>query len=131
MESEDKTLLLNLFSDLFGICKLSHNSPMPDWIGDNVFHSITRTADELSIVCPQKNIPENIVCERDWNCLKLEGPLDFSLIGILARISELLAEEKISIFVISTYDTDYILVKNDMIEKAVEKLTMNGYFIKQ
>ncbi|AKB85612.1 ACT domain-containing protein [Methanococcoides methylutens] len=124
---KNQKLNLKLLKNKFGVCRLEGDRPIPDWADSNDFYSITRTAEELSIVCPEENIPSDIICEKDWKCLKVEGPLDFSLIGILARISTLLAEEKISIFVISTYDTDYILVREANIQAAVEKLSANGY----
>ncbi|MFY9177249.1 MAG: ACT domain-containing protein [Caldicoprobacterales bacterium] len=75
------------------------------------------------------SIPSHIKCEKDWRILKIEGPLDFSLIGILASISTVLAQKGISIFAISTYDTDYILVKNKDISSAIVALTDEGYEI--
>ena len=100
---------------------------IPDWAQKSNFFSITRTSDELSIVCSQDNIPNDIKCEKDWRILKIEGPLDFSLIGILASISTILAQTGISIFAISTYDTDYILVKNNDIDAAVKSLIKERY----
>jgi len=126
---KNNKLNLTLLETRFGVCRLEEDSSRPDWADSSEFCSITRTAEELSIVCPEENIPSEIICEKDWKCLKVEGPLDFSLIGILARISNLLAEETISIFVISTYDTDYILVKEDDVRAAIEKLSENGYEI--
>ncbi|MFY9425372.1 MAG: ACT domain-containing protein [Caldicoprobacterales bacterium] len=75
------------------------------------------------------SIPSHIKCEKDWRILKIEGPLDFSLIGRLASISTVLAQKGISIFAISTYDTDYILVKNKDISSAIVALTDEGYEI--
>lgn len=129
IEMKKEKLNLTLLENRFGICRLERDIPIPEWAENEGFCSITRTAEELSIVCPEENIPSGIICEKDWKCLKLEGPLDFSLIGILARISTLLAEEKISIFVISTYDTDYIMIKENDIRPAIEKLSANGYEI--
>lgn len=100
---------------------------IPEWAQKGEFFSITRTPDELSAVCSQDNIPGNIKCERDWRILKVEGTLDFSLIGILASISTILAQKGISIFAVSTYDTDYILVKNKDIDNAVEALIKEKY----
>lgn len=77
----------------------------------------------------QDSIPRDIKCEKDWRALKVEGPLDFSLVGILAAISTILADYGISIFAISTYDTDYILVRHKDIEKAISALTRERYEI--
>jgi hypothetical protein len=122
-------LNMTLLKDRFGVCRLDENEAIPKWAVDSTFFSITKTMDELSVVCEQKRVPENIRCERDWFALKVEGPLDFSLVGILARISSILSKEEISIFAISTYDTDYILVKEKDVEKAINVLIKDGYEI--
>ncbi|AKB79131.1 hypothetical protein MSHOH_2648 [Methanosarcina horonobensis HB-1 = JCM 15518] len=107
---------------------------MPAWVYESSFFSITRTYEELSIVCQESNIPANVPAniraERDWSCLKVEGLLDFGLTGILAGISRVLAENKVSIFAVSTYDTDYILVKERDLELSVRVLKDKGYEFK-
>jgi len=123
----EKILTMKLLKETFGVCRLNKDELIPEWAKSSVFYSVTKTADELSIVCPQNNIPRDVKCENDWRILKVEGPLDFSLIGIIASISTILAHEKISIFAISTFDTDYILVKNNDIDKAVDSLTKESY----
>ena len=102
---------------------------IPKWAENSDFFSITKTSDELSIVCSQDSIPSEIKCENDWRILKVEGPLDFSLIGILSSISTVLAQKEISIFAISTYDTDYILVKDNDIDNAMNALAAERYEI--
>lgn len=123
----EKKLTLSLLEDKFAVCRLNINDSIPSWGTKGEFFSITKTLDELSIVCSENNVPNDIKCERGWKALKIEGPLDFSLIGILSKISSLLAKEGISIFAISTYDTDYILVKENHIENAVSALLRNEY----
>lgn len=120
-------LTMTLLKEKYGVCRLEKNSAIPEWalIGD--FFSITKTTDELSIVCLEENIPNDIKCEKDWRILKVAGPLDFGLVGILSSISLVLALKKISIFAISTYDTDYILVKEENLEIAVLSLKEAGY----
>jgi hypothetical protein len=98
---------------------------LPSWIGGE-FWSITRTYDELSIVCPQECVPSGVLYEGGWRVLKVLGPLSFALTGILASISGALAEAGISIFALSTYDTDYILVKASQLEGAIEALRKQG-----
>ena len=93
------------------------------------FFSITKTEDEISVVMLQDKISSDVKVEKDWRILKVEGTLDFSLIGILAKISGILAKNSISIFVISTFNTDYILVKEEKIEKAMTVLSKEGYEI--
>lgn len=94
------------------------------------FYFIGKTDEELSLVCKTEDTPENTVaCDAGWKGFRVQGILDFSLIGILARISGILAENKISIFAVSTYNTDYILVKEDHFGKAVSVLEAAGYRI--
>ncbi|BCZ45645.1 amino acid-binding protein [Clostridium gelidum] len=125
----EKILTLKLLKEKYGVCRLDKNELIPRWAQSSDFFSITKTCDELSIVCSQDHIPNDIKCEKDWRILKIEGPLDFSLIGILASISRILAQNKISIFAVSTYDTDYILVKNKDIDNAVDSLVKERYEI--
>lgn len=125
----NKRLNLKLLKDKYSVCRLNKDDEIPKWIFNEEFFSITKTEDELSIVCLQDKIKEDIKCERDWKILKIEGPLDFSLIGILSKISTLMANNNISIFAISTYDTDYILIKEESIDKAIEILENNNYNI--
>ncbi|MGG7058353.1 ACT domain-containing protein [Clostridium tertium] len=129
MSAVEKKLNLKLLKDRYSVCRLNRNEEIPKWIFQEEFFSITRTDEELSIVCLQDKIKENIKCEKDWRILKIEGPLDFSLIGILSRISTLMANNDISIFAISTYDTDYILIKEESIKRAIEVLENNNYNI--
>lgn len=124
----DTGLTLSILTDPFGICRLPQEQPLPDWATGS-FLSITRTADELSIVCPQTTIPDGVRCEPDWRCLKVEGPLDFSLTGILAQLAVPLAQAAISIFAISTFDTDYLMVKADRLDQALATLQAAGHTI--
>lgn len=123
----DKILTMKLLKEKYGVCRLNKTELIPEWALNSDFFSITKTLDELSIVCFEDNIPNDIKCEKDWRALKIEGPLDFSLIGILASISTILAQKGISIFAISTYDTDYILVKNKDIDNAIDSLIKERY----
>jgi hypothetical protein len=100
-----------------------------DWVHASAFYSITRTPDEFSIVCETTFIPHTLEQQDGWQCLMIEGVLDFSLVGILARISGVLAQAGISIFAISTYNTDYILLKATNMQRALENLQQNGYDI--
>ena len=129
LKMSKKILTLRLLEDRFCVCKLNKDETIPEWAYKGQFYSITRTQDELSIVCEQTNTPSGIQCEKDWTILKIEGVLDFSLVGILSAISTILAENKISIFAISTFDTDYILIKYVDVETAVRVLTAENYEI--
>ncbi|MBL4931393.1 ACT domain-containing protein [Clostridium paridis] len=123
---QDFKLELKLLEKYYGVCRLSSEDEIPRWALQSDIYSITKTHDELSIVCNEEHIPEGIECEKQWRALKVQGPLDFSLIGILSTISRALAQQRISIFAISTYDTDYILVKDDKRNEAVEALKAIG-----
>lgn len=113
--------------EIFGICRLKPDSIIPEWINTKCFYSITRTLDELSIVCDENQVPAEIECQRGWKALRVEGTLDFSLVGILSNISSILANSKVSIFAISTFDTDYILVKEKDLQKSIKSLIEEGY----
>ncbi|PIS17200.1 MAG: ACT domain-containing protein [Candidatus Nealsonbacteria bacterium CG09_land_8_20_14_0_10_42_14] len=116
-------LTLSILPEVLGICRFDEKSPIPDWAKDISFCSITRTADELSVVCPQDEIPAGVLAEKNRRAFKVEGPLGFSLTGIVSSLSKPLAEAGISIFYISTYETDYLLVEEKNLAKAVEVLS--------
>jgi len=128
-------LTLSILKSMFGICRLDSGSEIPAWVYGGSFFSITKTSEELSFVCPESslpvNIPEKVRAERGWSCLKVEGPLDFGLTGILAGISRVLADNDISIFAVSTYDTDYILVREKCLKLAVRALEETGYEVRK
>lgn len=124
---EEKILTMKLLEGKYGVVRLDKTELIPEWAKNSEFYSITKTADELSIVCSQKSIPSDVKWEKNWRILKIEGPLDFSLIGILSSISTILAQKGISIFAISTYDTDYILVKDKEINNAIVALSNERY----
>ena len=119
-------LTLIILRETFAICSIDRDAPIPDWAWQGGLFSVTRTRDELSIVCPQINVPRGIICNQGWSCLKVKGPLDLSLTGIISSIAATLEKENISLFSISTYDTDYILVKEKDLEKAILALTEAG-----
>jgi hypothetical protein len=122
---------LILLPETLAICRLETTASIPDWATLGRFWSITRTEEELSVVCPEAHVPPDVKRETGWRVLKVEGPLDFSLTGILASLTVPLAEEKVSVFAISTYDTDYLLVKEEQLEKAIRALGGEGYEIKE
>jgi hypothetical protein len=114
----------------FAVARLSPEQEIPTWavIGERKhLLSITYTREELSIVCAEEQVPAEVKCERDWRVLQIVGPLDFALVGILARVATTLAQGGISIFALSTYDTDYILVKERVLAKAVALLEQDGH----
>jgi uncharacterized protein len=122
---------LSLLDDLLTICRLEPGAELPDWIPGAGFWSITRTPEELSLVCAEGRAPEAAHCENGWRCLKVEGPLDFSLVGILANLAGVLAAAGVSIFAISTFDTDYLLVKSVILSQALSALRSAGHVVNE
>ncbi|MBI4562870.1 MAG: ACT domain-containing protein [Candidatus Rokubacteria bacterium] len=120
-------LLLSLLPDTFAICRLDKGAPIPAWALEGTFVSITRTLDEVSIVCSQVHVPEGVKCESGWRCVKVEGPLSFSLTGVLASIATPLSRAGISVFAVSTYDTDCVLVKENDLNGALLALSQEGH----
>jgi uncharacterized protein len=118
---------LTVLPQELGIARLGAGEPVPAWATHGWFHAITRTADELSIVCEEEAIPAPVRAERGWRCLQVDGPLDFSLTGILAALAAPLGAAGVSIFAISTFDTDHVLVRAEALDKAVEVLTDAGH----
>jgi len=122
-------LALTLLPDLFAVCKLDAGDAVPTWATTGQFFSITRTAAELSVVCPQNLVPGGVRCERGWRCLRVAGTMDFSMVGVVASLVTPLAEAGISVFVISTFDTDYLLVKVNDLERATATLRGEGHLL--
>ena len=120
----DQKLTLITAPYKLAICRLDKDAGLPDWLKNSrEFYSVTKTADELSIVALDSVVPKSSKADRGWCALMVEGPLDFSLTGILASLLEPLAKAKISIFAISTFDTDYLLVKESDFEKSITVLS--------
>ena len=124
---ERRTLTLELVAGRYAVCRLGAGEPLPAWAGGGPFVSVTRTDAELSVVCPEEAVPAAVVAERAWRCLRVVGPLGFGMTGILASLSGPLASSGVSIFVVSTYETDYLLVQERDLERAVDALTRAGH----
>ena len=120
-------MTLSVLEDSFSVCRLAPDAGIPRWVPTKGFVSVTRTAEELSIVCQSDAVPDSVRTERDFRVLKIEGPFDFSLTGILLAVIEPLADAGISIFALSTYDTDYVLVKKKDLNQAVSVLSAFGH----
>jgi hypothetical protein len=121
---------IRLLNVRLSVCRLPPAAAVPPWAAEGgEFVSITRTTDELSIVCPEAAVPADVAHEPGWRALKVAGPLDFALVGILASIAGPLAQAGIPIFAVSTYDTDYVLVKNEYTEKAIRAVSDAGHTV--
>ncbi|MFY9115075.1 MAG: ACT domain-containing protein [Dethiobacteria bacterium] len=119
---------LKIINQEFSICKVEDLSQI-DY--SDRFCFVSKTDEELSLVCNTNLVPKNAIeCDNGWKAFRIQGMLDFSLMGILSRISTLLAENKIAIFAVSTYNTDYILTKEKNFDKSIKILERNGYVIK-
>ncbi len=111
----------------YTIMRLAPDAPIPAWATHGEFTSITRTTDEISIVCPEENIPPEFATGPRWICLKLEGPFPFSQTGVLLSFIEPLSNNGIPIFAISTYDTDYVLIPHEQVNRAQDLLNKAGH----
>lgn len=122
-----RKLSLKLLADRMAVCRLDPVSAVPDWIDRSAFYSVTRTDQELTIVCAEALVAQGTASETGWRCFKVDGPLDFSEIGIIFSLTQPLAQNRVSAFVISTFDTDYFMVKEKDLEKAIDVLAAAGH----
>ena len=120
-------LVLSVLSETFTIHKFSPDVSIPEEILKSNYYSVSKTENELSVVCSELIEVQSLQSSKGWKCIKVKGPLDFNLTGILAGISDILAQTNISIFAISTFDTDYILVRKHDLSSATTKLRQAGY----
>lgn len=120
---------LSLLPSRYAICRLSPDANVPDWVWPGAFSSATRTREELSLICEESRVPPGFRAERSRRALRVHGPLDFALTGIIASLSAPLAAAGISIFVVSTFDTDYLLVHESTLEESILALEQAGHTI--
>jgi hypothetical protein len=113
-----RRLTLTWLPDVFAVCRLDPGEPVPPWAASGPFASVTRTPDELSVVCAEAAVPSGVRCEGGWRCARLRGPFAFTEVGVLAALVGPLAAECVSVFAVSTFDTDYVLVRADQAEAA-------------
>lgn len=122
---------LAVLPDRYSVCRLDPRAAVPEWALTGPFFSVTRTADELSIVCMEESVPgSGVKVEKGFRALKLQGPLAFGLTGVLAPLLQLLASAKIPVFTLSTFDTDYILVPAGELDKATQTLRAVGHRVR-
>jgi hypothetical protein len=125
-----KGVSLFVLPERMAICQLPPREPIPGFLFQLPFWSLTRSDEELSVVLPEEKVPDDWKAEKGWRCLKVRGCLDFGLTGILDSLSSCLADAGVSIFVISTYNTDYLLVKDEDLDRARKALARKGYEVK-
>ena len=122
-------MTLDLLAGDYAICRLNADAALPTSVASAAFWSVTRTADELSLVCEAGDAPAGSAAERGYRGLKVRGPLSFSQVGVIASLSSVLAAASLSIFVVSTYDTDYLFVRGVDLDRAIEALRQAGHTV--
>jgi hypothetical protein len=128
---DQRRLTLELLPERFAIARLEADSGVPAWVQSGPLVSVTRTAVELSIVCPEASVPQDVKAQRALRCLRVLGPLPFSEIGVLSSIAQPIARAGVSIFALSTYDTDYLLVAHTDLEAGVFALNEAGHVVRR
>lgn len=124
------SITLSALPGSYAIARLDAGSAIPQWATQPAgFFSVTRTADEVSVVCNETNLSSSVKAERGWRIFKLEGAFDFNQVGVLKQVLDPLAEARVVIMAISTHDTDYVLVKGAQFEQAITALTRYGHMI--
>jgi uncharacterized protein len=126
---EGRALTLELLAGSYAVVRLDAAEPVPAWAGGAPFVSVTRTEAELSVVCPQGAVPTGVRAEPGWRCLRVQGPLGFGMTGVLASLAGPLASSGVSIFVVSTYDTDYLMVQERDLDRGVDALERAGHTV--
>ncbi len=129
MMGRGRRLHLKLMSEPMAICRLAPDDPLPPWAMTAAYWSITRTPDELSIVCPEAIVPLEIAASRGWRALRFEGPLPLDQTGILASVTTPLATAHVSLFALATYETDYVLIPSAQRIAAIAALEEAGHTV--
>lgn len=127
MSESTRRFDLSVLPETLAILHLSPDAALQPWATQGAFFSVTRTSDELSIVCSAPQIPHGVAAETGWRALKVAGPFALSAIGVLAALATPLAKASISLFVISTFDTDYLLVSEKQLHAAIAALRDAGH----
>ena len=122
-------VVLQLVPGEFSVCRLPAGDPLPAWAESSVFSSVTRSAAELSVICPSRQVPTGIKSESGWSLLQFAGPFAFAAVGILASVTEPLARAGVSLLAVATFDTDFVLIKADRIEDARQVLEAAGHAV--
>lgn len=122
---------LELLPERFAVARFEADSAVPSWVHGGPLVSVTRTSIELSIVCAEASVPVNVKAQRGLRCLRVLGPLAFSEIGVLSSLAQSLARAGVSIFALSTYDTDYLLLADSELEAGVDGLNQAGHVVRR
>lgn len=122
-------LTLSVLSGTYAVCQLPADAAPPAWAFEGEFWSVTRAPGELSVVCAAEDVPAGVRAERGWAALRLHGPFEFTLTGILAGVLNPLRDAGVGIFALSTFDTDYVLVAQPRLAEAVTALRAAGHTV--
>jgi hypothetical protein len=131
MSVSTRRLNLTVLPDTLVVVRLAAGANLPTWSTQGAFFSVTRTSDELSIVCNARQVPAGVAAQTGWRALKVAGPFALSEVGVLAALAQPLAKADVSIFVISTFDTDYLLVSETQLHAAIAALREAGHHIQE
>jgi uncharacterized protein len=121
---------LVVLAEPLAVCRLAADAPVPPWAHAPPFSSVTRTPHELSIVCPAAAVPADVAASRGWRALRVAGPLDLALVGVLASLVAPLAAAGVNVFTIATHDTDWILVPAAQLDRACDALARAGHEVR-
>jgi len=124
---DDSGRSYSLLQGTFAICRLDKNHPLPDWAVGGEFWSVSRTPDELSVVCPQESVPPGVDQNAGWKCLKVDSPFEFDLSGMISDMAAPLARTGTDLFVVSTQDSDYLMVRGRDLQWATDELARAGF----
>jgi hypothetical protein len=127
MSESNRRFKLRVMPGFFAIVRLAADTPLPSWATAGDFFSVTRTSEELSVVCRANQVPSSLAAETEWRALKVQGPFALSEIGVLAALAAPLADAKVSLFAVSTFDTDYLLVSDKKLSAATTALRAAGH----
>ncbi len=126
----EAALRLSVLDESLAVCRIEARTEIPPWATGSPFFCVTRTPDELSVICPEERVPAGITCEPGWRAFRLEGVLDFGLVGVLSSVAAPLAESGVGILAIATYDTDYVLVREPQLDLAITALRERGHEVR-
>ena len=121
--------VLDVLPEPLAICRLAPDAPLPAWAIAGAFFTVSRTTDELSVVCAAARVPAGIQASRGWRALRLRGPFAMNAVGVLLSVIEPLAAAGVSVMPIATYETDYVLVPEDLLAQATEALGRAGHTV--
>ncbi|MES2177115.1 MAG: ACT domain-containing protein [Gemmatimonadota bacterium] len=124
-------MMLETVPQRLAVCRLDAMAPIPAWATGNPFFSVTRTLDELSVICDEAVVPADVVANRGWVAIRVVGVIDMSVVGVMLSLAGPLAEAGVSIMPVATYDTDYVLVRNEQLHDAMAALERAGHSFKR